>query len=42
VAEKFPLFTETLETPPEELAAGSTFAGLFIPPFFDVGDFLRP
>jgi len=29
VAEKFPLFTETLETPPEELAAGSTFAGRY-------------
>ena len=29
MAEKFPLFTETLETPPEELAAGSTFAGRY-------------
>jgi serine/threonine-protein kinase len=29
VAEKFPLFTETLETPPEELSAGSTFAGRY-------------
>jgi tetratricopeptide (TPR) repeat protein/predicted Ser/Thr protein kinase len=29
VAEKFPLFTETLETPPEELSPGSTFAGRY-------------
>jgi pentatricopeptide repeat protein len=29
VAEKIPLFTETLETLPEELAAGSTFAGRY-------------
>jgi pentatricopeptide repeat protein len=29
VAEKFPLFTETLEIPPEELSAGSTFAGRY-------------
>jgi hypothetical protein len=42
VAEKFPLFTEALETPPEELAAGSTFAGLFIPPFIGLGDLLWP
>jgi pentatricopeptide repeat protein len=29
VAEKIPLFTETMETLPEELAAGSTFAGRY-------------
>lgn len=29
MAEKIPLFTETLETLPEELAAGSTFAGRY-------------
>jgi len=29
VAEKLPLFTETLETPPEELSPGSTFAGRY-------------
>ncbi|MCJ7487431.1 MAG: serine/threonine protein kinase, partial [Candidatus Aminicenantes bacterium] len=29
MAEKYPLFTETLETPSEELAAGSTFAGRY-------------
>jgi tetratricopeptide (TPR) repeat protein/predicted Ser/Thr protein kinase len=29
VAEKIPLFTETLETTPEELTAGSTFAGRY-------------
>lgn len=29
MAEKFPFFTETLETPPEELAAGAAFAGRY-------------
>ena len=29
MAEKFPLFTETLETPPEELSTGSTFANRY-------------
>ncbi len=29
MAEKFPLFTETLETQPEELSTGSTFAGRY-------------
>ena len=29
MAGKFPLFTETPETPPEELSAGTTFAGRY-------------